>query len=91
MKYEIKRTETFIKTAQKFFKKHPQLINKFKNVILKLEENPFEKSLRTHRLKGDLKDKFGISLDYKFRITVAIEIIEKEVILLDIGSHDEVY
>jgi len=50
--YQIQRTDTFVKTAKKFFKKHPQLVEKFKNVILILEENPFDQSLKTHKLKG---------------------------------------
>jgi mRNA interferase YafQ len=91
LRYTVKRTDTFVKTAQKFFKKHPQLIDKFKDVIIKLENNPFEPGLKTHKLKGNLKDKYGISLDYKFRITVTIQVSEKEITLLDIGSHNEVY
>lgn len=91
MSYIIKRTDTFIKTAKKFFKKHPLLIDKFKDVLLKIEEDPFHASLKTHKLKGHLKDQYSISLDYKYRITVTIEIQDEVIILLDIGSHDEVY
>ena len=89
MKFIIKRTDTFVKTAKKFFKRHPQLIDKFKSAVIKLEENPFEASLKTHKLKGNLKDKYGVSLDYKFRIT--IKIIENEIMLMDVGPHDVVY
>ncbi|MGE5340385.1 MAG: type II toxin-antitoxin system YafQ family toxin [Candidatus Omnitrophota bacterium] len=89
MNYIIKRTDTFVKTAQKFFKRHPELIDKFKDIITKMEENPFEVGLKTHKLKGNLKYKYGVSLNYTYRITIAIQ--EKEVILLDIGPHDAVY
>ena len=91
MKYYIKRTDTFVKTAKKFLKKHPKLIKKFKDVVLILEENPFDASLNTHKLKGKHKDKYGVSLDYKYRITVSIQIRDKEVILMDVGPHDAVY
>ena len=91
MRYCIKRTETFIRTAKKFLKKHPQLIKKFKDVILILEKNPFDASLNTHKLKGKHKDKYGVSLDYKYRFTVSIQIRDKEVILMDVGPHDVVY
>jgi mRNA-degrading endonuclease YafQ of YafQ-DinJ toxin-antitoxin module len=89
--YKITRTSTFVKTVKKFFQKHPHLREKFKDVIFKLQENPFEPGLKTHKLKGKLKEKYGISLDYKYRITAAIQIAEKEVILMDVGPHDAVY
>jgi addiction module RelE/StbE family toxin len=91
LSYIIKRTDTFVKTAQKFLKKHPQLIDRFKKVVEKLEESPFDPDLNTHKLKGNLKDKYGVSLSYKYRITITIQVSEKEVTLWDIGSHDEVY
>ncbi len=89
--YRIKRTDTFIKTAKKFFKKHPQLSGNFRDIILKLQANPFDPSLKTHKLKGKLKDKYGVSITYQYRITIGIQTNENEVILMDIGSHDEVY
>lgn len=91
MSFILKRTETFNRTAKKFLKKHPILINKFKEILFKIEEDPFHPNLKTHKLKGQLKDFYGISLDYKYRIAVTIEIQDKIVVLMDIGSHDEVY
>ena len=91
MNYKITRTNAFVKTAKKFFKRHPQLVGRFKDVMLELEKNPFEPSLNTHKLKGTLKGKYGVSLDYKYRIVVTFQIQQKEIILWDIGSHDEAY
>ena len=91
MNFKITRTDTFVKTAKKFFKKHLQLISKFKTIIQELEKNPFEPGLKTHKLKGGLKDKYALSLDYNYRLIVTVQIHEKEVILWDFGTHDEVY
>lgn len=33
----------------------------------------------------------AISLTYDYRIVLTVEVTAQEVILLDIGSHDEVY
>ena len=33
----------------------------------------------------------AVSLTYVYRITLTLRITKKEIILLDIGSHDEVY
>ena len=89
--FEIIRDEKFLKKAKKFFKKHPEFINKFKDIILKLEQNPFDTSLKTHKLQGKLKDFYACSLNYEYRIILSIVIIDKKVFLVDIGTHDEVY
>ena len=47
---------------------------------------------------GDLQDEGdavvegqAVSLTYSYRITLTLQITEHEILLLDIGSHDEVY
>ncbi len=89
--YSIRVTSTFLKTARKFFKRHPDLKLKFELVLETLRKNPFQPGLRLHSLKGELKGLHAVRLTYKFRITVLIKISPKEITLLDIGTHDEVY
>jgi addiction module RelE/StbE family toxin len=89
--YQINRADSFIKKAKKFFKKHPELKEKFKNIILKLQTDPFEASLKMHKLQGELKDFYACSLSYEYRLVISIIIIDKKIYLMDIGSHDEVY
>jgi len=91
MSYKLKQTNSFEKRAKKFFKKHRDLIVKFGMVTSKLHNNPFDKSLKTHKLKGILGNKYSCSLTYEYRIVLTIEIIDKEIYLIDIGTHDEVY
>lgn len=38
-----------------------------------------------------LKDLPAISITYEYRIILTLEVTDSEIILLDIGSHDEVY
>jgi len=47
--YTINQTDTFEKRSIKFFKKHRDSIPKFKEVIDKLTDDPFEHSLKTHK------------------------------------------
>jgi len=47
--------------------------------------------LRLHKLKGELKEYYSVSVDKNYRIILEFMITEQGVILLDIGSHDEVY
>jgi mRNA-degrading endonuclease YafQ of YafQ-DinJ toxin-antitoxin module len=89
--FKIVETKIYIKKVRKFFKKHPNLLSKYEKTIFLLEQNPHHPSLRLHKLKGNLKEYFSISLDMEYRIILDFIIIDKEIYLLDIGSHDEVY
>jgi len=69
----------------------PSRVPKFKKVIDKLADNPFDNSLKTHKLKGNLSDFYACSLTYQYRIVLTIEIRNEEIVLVNIGTHDEVY
>jgi len=84
-------TASFKRSAEKFNERHPDLRQKFASVIRDLENDPFQPHLRLHHLSGKLKGLQAVSLTHSFRITLTIIITEKEIILLDIGSHDKVY
>ncbi len=89
--YTIDQTETFERTAQKFFKKHRDLLDKFTEVIQTLQEDPFSKTLKTHKLKGELSQYYACRLTYEYRIVLTIMLTDEKIILMDIGSHDDVY
>ncbi|WP_084111892.1 type II toxin-antitoxin system RelE/ParE family toxin [Gloeomargarita lithophora] len=63
----------------KFWKKLEQFI-----------QNPFEPSLKTHKLSGKLKGLWSFSVDYSIRIIFYFTEDEKA-IFVDIGNHNEVY
>jgi len=88
--YTIKTPPAFLRTAKKFFKIHPELKDRFQSIIEILRKDPKNTSLRIHPLGGRLKGLHAISLTYKYRITLIIRFTEKAIILVDIGSHDEV-
>jgi len=89
--YTLSWTNTFIRTSRKFLRKHPDLEGIFKDILKKLQENPNNPSLKLHRLKGKHKNKHAVSLSYSYRIVFILKIEGKEIILMDIGSHDEIY
>ncbi len=89
--YNLVWTETFLQTARKFFKKHQELKPVFEEVSKMLQANPQNPSLKFHHLKGIHKGKSAVSLTYSYRIVITIKMTEKEIYLLDIGSHYEVY
>ena len=89
--FRLSWTSTFIKTSTKFFKKHPNLKPDFKDLLTHLEEDPFQRRVKLHQLKGRHKEKYSASLTYSYRVILYLKIENNEIILLDIGSHDEVY
>lgn len=89
--YTIVTPQQFLRQARKFFQKHPDLNPNFSNIINKLQQYPFQPQLGLHALSGKLNGCYAISLTYSYRITLTLMVTEAEIILLDIGSHDEVY
>lgn len=86
---QIEASKSFLKTLNHLFKKNPELRGIFKEVFEKLVEDPFIPSLRTHKLKGRLKEFFACTVTFDIRLIFKIE--KDTLVLIDIGSHDEVY
>ena len=89
--YTIIFTESYLRRARKFFKKHPDIISQYEKCLQLMEMNPFHPSLRLHPLHGTLKGLYSISITLSYRITVEFVIDAKEILLIHIGTHDEVY
>lgn len=56
-----------------------------------MEVDPFHPSLRIHQLSGKLKDLHSISINISYRVSVEFMVKNKQIILVSIGTHDEVY
>ena len=89
--YVLLTTGHFDRRVVKFTRAHPELKKPLAKVLKNLEADPFMPSLRLHPLSGELEGLHAVSLTYVYRITLTLRITKKEIILLDIGSHDEVY
>ena len=86
-------TPKFKKSADKFIKQFPEYTSDFKHTIINLEENPHNPLLRAHKLKGPLLGLYACSINYSYRIVFDLREDEKtkNIILINIGSHEEVY
>ena len=84
-------TETYIKRAKKFIKKHPEIISQYEKTLKLIEINPFQPSLRLHKLKGKFSDLYSVSINISYRICIDFIIEDNRIIPIDIGKHDEVY
>lgn len=91
MTFTLVTTRHFERRANKFLRKHPDLKPVFSATLEQLRQNPFKPSLKAHGLSGALAGIQAISLTHAYRLTLILKVTEREVVLLDIGSHDEVY
>ena len=89
--FTIVATQHFVRRARKFLKKHPELQDRFAQIIDDLTQDPFAPHLAYHHLGGKLKGVQAISITANYRITLTIAISKQEIILLDVGNHDDVY
>ena len=73
-------------------KKHP-LAEDLETTLVLLTEDAFDPRLKTHKLKGDLDGIWACSAGYDLR--VLFEFVQQEeaeaILLLTMGTHDEVY
>jgi addiction module RelE/StbE family toxin len=89
--FTIVTPERFLRQARRFFRDHPDLKSRFACLVDDLQNDPFAPHLRMHPLQGRLAGCHAVSLTHSYRITLTLVIREKEIVLLDIGSHDSVY
>jgi len=88
---EILYTDSYLKRAKKFIKKHPDLVSQYGKTLKLLEINPYHPSLRLHKLRGKLSELYAVSINISYRVTIIFLIEDDRIIPVDIGSHDEVY
>ena len=89
--YRLIYPENYLKKASKFIKKHPELRNQYQKTLELLEINPYHPSLRLHNLQGRLSGLSSVSINMGYRIVLELIITDKDIILVDVGSHDQVY
>ena len=75
-------------------KRNPQIRSALDETLRQLAENPFQAGLQTHKLTGDLSGVWSCSVAYD--LCILFEFTKREdgedaILLLNIGSHDEVY
>ena len=93
MNRELIRSSAFIRAARRHLKKHPQQADNLETTLFLLSENAFAPQLKTHKLKGDLDGVWACRVEYDLRIL--FELVPHDgveaILLLTIGTHDEVY
>lgn len=91
----ISWSPSFSRAYRRYIQRHPTDQERIEKTLRQLAENPFSPNLDTHKLKGVLSGLWACSAAYDCRIVFEFmrsENSEEEVLLLvDIGTHDDVY
>jgi mRNA-degrading endonuclease YafQ of YafQ-DinJ toxin-antitoxin module len=88
-------TPKFRRGYRKFVKRDRALQAKIDAAIQQIERDVFQPQLGTHKLSGNLAGLLACSCGYDCRIVFALEKDASGgdgiILLIDIGTHDEVY
>ena len=93
MSWELVRSATFVRAARKYVRRHPDQAANLFEAITQLTEDPFQASLRTHKLTGVLAGSWACSAGFDLRVIFKMtQKSGKSFIFLEtVGTHDEVY
>jgi len=81
---------SFEKSLKKYIKKHPEKETTIKEKLVRFTQEPYAPELRNHKLSGQLKDLRAIVVEFDCRIIFCM-VDNETALLVDIGSHEEVY
>ena len=88
-------TPRFERAARRYLRRHPEEREHLHDLVRRLREDPFEPSLGTHKLRGALKGYWACSMAYDCRLLFELvrhrDTGEEVILLLTLGTHDEVY
>jgi addiction module RelE/StbE family toxin len=88
-------SSSFVRALKRKTRRNSDLRDRIEETLRRLAEDPFHPSLRTHKLTGQLSGTWACRVSYDIRILFEFvqnpESGEKEILLLTVGTHDEVY
>ena len=93
MKRPLLRSSAFIRRARNVLKKHPQRSADLQLALDLLATDCFHPRLKTHKLKAELEGSWACSAGYDLRIVFKFAEYQgaEAILLLTIGTHEEVY
>ena len=91
MSYRLVFTDSYNKKAAKWIKKQPSLKDQYLKTLQLMELDIQHPALRLHKLTGKLSGLSSVSINMSYRITLELIIQDNDIILINVGSHDEVY
>jgi mRNA-degrading endonuclease YafQ of YafQ-DinJ toxin-antitoxin module len=87
---EVSFSSPFKRAFKKLIKVNVDLEARFWRKLEYFTVDPFDPSLKTHKLSGKLKEYWSFSVGYDERVLFYFT-EDGKAVFVDIGSHDEVY
>jgi addiction module RelE/StbE family toxin len=88
-------TSSFKRAFKALIRHKPEMKSRIAQRLEMLVADPFHPALRTHKLKGKLSGAWACTVEYDCRIVFNFkknpDSDAEEILLIDIGSHDQVY
>lgn len=91
MSYRLVRTSRFDRRLSRFLRRHRDLAARLAEVLVDVEADRRRPQLRLHALRGDLNGFSAVWIGYEWRLVIEVDEASGTILLVDIGSHDEVY
>ncbi len=91
MAFRLVLTESYLRIALRFLRRHPELKRQYAKTLALLEANPHHPSLRLHSLEGKHRGLHSVSINLSYRITLELLIRDSVITPINVGDHDEVY
>lgn len=89
--YKIVFTQSYVRRAEKFIRRHPEVLGQYEKTLRLLELNPWHPSLRLHKLRDELRDLHSVSINISYSIALEFLVDDETIIPVNVGSHDEAY
>ncbi len=85
----------FVRAYKRMTSRQPMLRARVERTLQQLAEDPLQPVLHSHKLKGELAGTWACTVDFSARILFELvqnpDSGEEEILLLTMGTHDEVY
>lgn len=85
----------FLRASKRAIRHQPELRDRIERTLRQLAADPFHPTLHSHKLKGELAGAWACTVDYDNRILFEFgrhpDTGQEEIVLLTLGTHDEVY
>lgn len=91
MAYQLLLTESYLRIAVRFLRRHPDLRRQYGKTLALLEADPHHPSLRLHALGGKHQGLHSVSINLSYRMTLELLIRDQVIIPVNVGDHDAVY
>lgn len=89
-KIRLEFSSSFKKGLKRLKRKDPILVKRLYRSLETFQKQPSHPSLKTHKLKGELQDRYAFSVHQNLRV-IFRWVTDSHVLLITFGTHDQVY